>query len=85
MPTADPDLRFVTLMCVCRRQAMEHGMSGHVTGEVLERWVRNSLIDERELRAHTHLSNAALACLPNVPTDQVAAARDELNQRELSA
>ncbi len=82
---ADPDLRFVTLMCVCRRQALEHGLTGHVAGEVLELWVRNTLIDERELTFHVHLSDAALARRLNVPTEQLAAARTEFNTRELRA
>jgi len=77
-PPADPELRFVAYMCLCRREAEAHGLTARLPGEVLEAWTRSTLIDARQLRCHHGLSDAELAGRLNVPAEQVALAREEL-------
>jgi hypothetical protein len=79
-PPDDPELRFVAFMCVCRRSAQEAGLTGPLAGDVLERWARRALVDSCELMANAQLSNLELARRLHVPAEQVAAARDELNE-----
>jgi len=69
-PPDDPDLRFVAFMCVYRREAAEHGVSGYTAGDALKRRARQTLVDERELRTDAHLSDSELARRLNVPRDQ---------------
>jgi hypothetical protein len=77
-PPDDPELRFVAFMCVCRRRAAEAGLTDYVAGEVLERWARQALIDERDLWANAQIPSLELARRLHVPPDQVVAAREEL-------
>ena len=79
-PTDDPELRFVAFMCVCRRRAAEAGLTGHVAGDVLERWARHALIDVQDLAESTHVSTAQLARRLHVPADQIVAVREELEE-----
>ena len=75
----DAELRFVTFMCVCRRHAQEAGLTGHLAGDVLERWARHALIDERELLASVDIPSPELARRLHVPVAQVIAAREEID------
>ena len=79
-PPDDPELRFVAFMCACRRRATEAGVVGHIEGDVLERWARQALVDERELLANARIPSRELACQLRVPVDQVVAARGELDE-----
>ena len=74
----DTDLRFVTVMCMCHRQAAEAGLTGHLAGDVLERWARHALIDERDLLVSLDVPSPELARRLHVPVAQVLAAREEL-------
>ena len=81
-PAEDAELRFVTFMCVCHRHAAEAGLTGHLAGDVLERWARHALIDERELLASRDVPSPELARRLHVPVAQVVAAREEIDARQ---
>src|SRR4051794_7928453 len=78
-PAEDAELRFVTFMCVCHRHAAEAGLTGRLASDVLERWARHALIDERELRASRDIPSPELARRLHVPLAQVVAAREDID------
>ena len=67
-------------MCVCHRHAAEAGLTGYLAGDVLERWARHALIDERELLASRDVPSPELARRLHVPVAQVVAAREEIDE-----
>jgi hypothetical protein len=76
-PPGDPDLRFVAYMCACYAEVASGNLAGPFSDQLAERWARNLLVDEVELRKLDRCTDAELAARWNMPTEQVRRARAE--------
>lgn len=77
-PPADPDRRFLVVMCRAFTEYAAGRIPGPFTSGLAEQFARAVLIDPFVVGAHADESDAVLAARLAVPEDQLALVRDQL-------
>ena len=78
LPSGDPHVRFVVLMCTYALEVAQERLPGPYTDDRAALFARSALLDDDEFRRHIARPDAELAQTFGVPAGQVAAKRIDL-------